>query len=70
MERNPAELLAAAEARAQSMREFEMATTRRLVLERVLTDHIIALGLASNAKEAGDVRIEDVLQAERERAGS
>lgn len=70
MSQTPEEILRAAEARSRSLLEFEMATIRRLAVEKVITDRIIALGLAATPEEAGNVRIEDVLQAERERAGS
>lgn len=69
MRQSPEELLRVAEARAQSLLEFRMAEVGRLAMERFLTERIIELGLASNAEEAGNVRIEDVLNAERERAG-
>lgn len=41
---------------------------QRRALSRFLTAHIISLGLANTAEEAGEVRIGDVLKAERERA--
>ncbi len=54
----------------RQLRAMQAAELRSLMMGKVITDHIIALGLAANPEEAGEVRIEDVLQAERERAGS
>ena len=59
--------LTAALLRAGQMRSMEMAEFRARVMGKVVTDYIIALGLASNEQEAGKVRIVDVLQAERGR---
>jgi hypothetical protein len=66
----PEELIQAARNAAANLFEFRMAEVRRQYLERVVTEYIIRLGLAKNADDAQHVSLEDILKAERERAGS
>lgn len=52
----------------KQLRAMQAAELRSLMMGKVITDHIIELGLATNAEEAGEVLIEDVLKAETARA--
>lgn len=61
-------MLAAAILRTAQLYDAEEAEDHRRALSRFLNAHIIALGLASTPEEAGQVRIDDVLKAERERS--
>jgi len=55
---------------ATNMMRFEQAEHHRRIMSKMMDEYIIDLGLASTPEEAGQVRIDDVLKAERERAGS
>ncbi len=52
--------------RAVRLHQFEQAELQRVVMGKMMYEYIIALGLATNEKEAGEVLIEDALKAERE----
>lgn len=62
--------LTAAILRFNQQRSLEMVERHSRMMAKLMTDYIIELGLAENEKEAGGVKIVDVLQAERERAGA